>query len=286
MRYAILGPVEVTTGTQTVRLDRPQRRALLAVLLLHANTVVSIEQLIEALWGGAPPATARAQMHALVAAVRRTLREAGADDVITTRTGGYVITVADGACDLRVFENLTARARATADPDEAARLLREALTLWRGTALDGVSAAFVEAARAALEEQRLAAYEQIADLELARGRHAELVPELTGLVAANPLRERLVGQLMVALYRSGRQSEALQTARALRRRLAEDEGLDPGPALVELETAILRADRSPPPPTRGPPRRSRPPGAACRRRPRRRTSSRQTPRRSSAAVPN
>ena len=242
MRYAILGPVEVTAGTQTVKLERPQRRALLALLLLHANQVISIEQLIEALWGGTPPATARAQMHALVAAVRRTLREAGAEDAITTRAGGYMITVPDGACDVEVFKNRIARARAAADPDEAARLLRDALGLWRGLALDGVSAAYVDAARAALEEQRLAAHEQIADIELAQGRHAELVPELTGLVAAHPLRERLVGQLMVALYRSGRQSEALQTARALRRRLADEEGLDPGPALVELEMAILRAD--------------------------------------------
>jgi DNA-binding SARP family transcriptional activator len=244
VRYLILGPVGVQLGAGPVILERPQRRAVLAVLVLNANQVVSVEQLIEALWGGAPPATARAQLHALIAAVRRSLRETGGEDAINTRAGGYLLTLADEASDLRRFEVLVDRARGLTDPRDASRQLREALALWTGTPLDGVTAAFVESARASLIEKRLTVHEQLIEIELILGRHRDVVPELTALVAAHPLRERLVGQLMVALYRSGRQSEALQAGRALRRLLADAEGLDPGPELAALETAILRADPS------------------------------------------
>lgn len=230
------------TDAGPISLERPQRRAVLAVLVLNANQVVSVDRLIEAVWGGAPPATARAQLHALIAAVRRTLREAGAGDAIATRAGGYVLTVQDGQSDLREFETLVQQARTCAVPADAARLLRNALDQWTGTALDGISAEFVEPARARLAEGRLSAQEHLIDIELSLGRHHDLVAELTALTSAHPLRERLVGQLMVALYRSGRQSEALQAGRALRRRLADEEGLDPGPELAHLETAILRAD--------------------------------------------
>jgi DNA-binding SARP family transcriptional activator len=242
LRYVILGPISVHTDAGPISLERPQRRAVLAVLVLNANQVVSVDRLIEGLWGGAPPATARAQLQALIAAVRRTLRDAGAGDAIATRAGGYVLTVQDGQSDLREFETLMQRARTCVVPADAARFLRDALDLWTGTALDGISAEFVEPARARLAECRLSAHEQLIDIELSLGRHHDLVAELTALVSAHPLRERLVGQLMVALYRSGRQSEALQAGRGLRRRLAEEEGLDPGPRLAQLETAILRAD--------------------------------------------
>ncbi len=242
MRYTLLGPVEVTTPAGPVALERPQRRALLALLLLHANQFVGTDQIIQALWGGAPPATARAQLHALVAAIRKALDEGGVTGALVTRPGGYTLKVDDGDCDVQVFEDLLRRAQAGTVPGESIRLLREALGLWRGAPLEGIVGGYVEAARARLQEQRLGAHEKLADLELAAGRHAELVAPLTALVAANPLRERLVGQLMLALYRSGRQAEALQTARDLRRTLADEEGLDPGAEVLRLETAILRAD--------------------------------------------
>jgi DNA-binding SARP family transcriptional activator len=146
------------------------------------------------------------------------------------------------------FESLLLEAEACTTPTETVRMLRVALDLWRGAPLEGITAAYAEAARARLQEQRLGATERLTDLELAAGRHAELIAPLMAQVAAHPLRGRLVGRLMLALYRNGRQSDALQAARDLRRRLADEEGIDPGADLVRLETAILRADPALDPP--------------------------------------
>jgi DNA-binding SARP family transcriptional activator/Flp pilus assembly protein TadD len=245
MRYHILGPVEMIVDGSAVVIARPQRRAVLAFLLLHANRTVSTSRLVEALWAGAEPPTARAQIHTLMTALRRTIREATGSDPIASRPGGYTLVVEPGQCDLEEFTDLAERGRRAltdGQPGQAAEQLRQALSLWRGPALDGITAPFAEAASAMLEQQRLAAHEDLAEVELALGRHADLAPELAPLVDTNPLRERLTGQLMLALYRSGRPADALAVARKLRRLLADEQGLDPGRALTNLERAILRAD--------------------------------------------
>ena len=225
----------------------PRHRAVLAYLLLHARTVVSAERLTGAMWGEMPPNTARAQVQAAVAAIRRILRATGAVQVLATRSGGYVISPEPGQFDLEEFTSQVAAAQeqATAgDGQAAADQLRAALRLWRGQPLADVSADYVTGARARLEDRRLAAVERLADLELSRGRHEELVGELAAQVAACPLRERLVGQLMLALHRAGRQADALSAARAFRATLAEQQGLDPTRAFAALEQAVLRDDAS------------------------------------------
>ena len=171
------------------------------------------------------------------------LRKALGRDLILTQPPGYLIRVSDGELDLHRFERLVATAR-TEEPAQAARLLREGLALWRGAPLAELSDSFAPAERARLEEQRLAALEQRIQADLALGRHAELVPELEGLVREHPLRERLRGQLMLALYRCGRQADALEVYRSGRRLLDEELGLKPDDELQRLERAILNHDPS------------------------------------------
>ena len=234
MRWKILGPVEVSPD---VPLGRPLQRGALAYLVLNANAVVPAEQLVQALWGPAPPATATSQVYGYVSRLRRVL-PAGS---ITGGSAGYRL-VADGAeVDLARFTTLAGEAR-TAAPDAAAELYRSALELWRGPALAGASGDFVAPAAVRLEELRLLASEELADAELALGRHAALVARLQQLVLDNPLRERLVGQLMLALHGSGRQAEALRAYDRFRRDLADEHGLDPGASLRSLHEAIARAD--------------------------------------------
>ncbi|GIH16813.1 AfsR/SARP family transcriptional regulator [Rugosimonospora africana] len=242
MRLRILGPVEVWVNDSLVPVRRPRQRATLAYLLLHANRTVSTAMLIDALWGDAAPATARAQVQADISALRRTLADAGADRTIESRPAGYRAVVDPAHLDYLDFTGRVAEARESPDPDGGAAALRRALDLWQGPALADVDAAYVPAARVHLDEQRIAAYEQFAELELTLGRHFELATELAAVVAANPIRERLRGQLMLALHRSGRTADALAVARELRALLTEQQGLDPGPAIVDLERRILRAD--------------------------------------------
>ncbi|KAA2261604.1 tetratricopeptide repeat protein [Solihabitans fulvus] len=245
MYYAILGPVEAIADGAVVRIDRPQRRAVLAYLLLNANRPVPADRLADALWGPATPASARAQVHQAVSEIRRRLRVVGAEHRLATQSAGYCLAVDGTELDVSVFGERVARARAAfgaGDPDSAHGLVREALDLWRGQPLADVRAAYVDAARIRLEEQRLGAFEQLGDAGLALGLHDELVDELAPLVAANPLRERLVGHLVLALHRAGRQAEALIVARDFRARLADEQGLDPSRVFTELERAVLRAD--------------------------------------------
>jgi DNA-binding SARP family transcriptional activator len=218
---------------------------VLGFLLPHASRMVSFDMIAEGLWGGAPPATWREQVQADISALRKAFKAAGLADEIVTMSGGYLLRVEEGALDAQVFDARVAQARAAAANGElasAARHFQAAQRLWRGPAFAGLNSAFVESVRAGLDERRLNAYEQSADIELALGRHAYLVAELVPLVRAHPLRESLVSKLMMALYRSGRQADALQAARDLRKALAEQEGLDPGREFVELERAMLRAD--------------------------------------------
>jgi DNA-binding SARP family transcriptional activator len=250
MEFRILGPVEVWDGTKRLALAGSKPRALLAVLLLHANQVVSTDQLVDELWGEAPPPTARNLVQGYVSRLRQALHRSRAGSatppMLATRPSGYLLRVEPGELDLDCFEGLTADARrATADGDleRAAERWHAALALWRGPPLAGAaSMALQRTAVPRLEEARLVALEERLEVDLRLGRHAELVGELEALVAAHPDRERLRRQLMLALYRSGRRTEALAVYRSTRQFLVEELGVEPSRALQELERAILLAD--------------------------------------------
>jgi DNA-binding SARP family transcriptional activator len=246
LSYRLLGPVEVIANGRPVPIGRPRHRSVLAFLVLHANRLVSTERLVEAVWGGSEPTTARVQIQNDLSAIRRTLRGAVGCDPISTRSAGYLISCASGQVDADAFgQQVAAATRLTGvDPVGGAARLRDALSLWQGQALADVNASYADAFRCGLEEVRLRAWEQLFTIELGVGRHAETLAELTRLVNDHPLNEQIAGQLMLALYRSGRQTEALQVARRLRDTLAEQHGLDPGAALRNLEHAILRGDTS------------------------------------------
>jgi DNA-binding SARP family transcriptional activator len=240
LEFRILGPLEVVGEHGLVPLGGPKQRATLTILLLNANRVVSVDRLADDLYSGAAPVTAVTQVQRQISDLRKAL----GTTTIDTQAPGYVIRLAPEQLDLHRFERLTEGAGG-AEPRLAADLLREALALWRGEALADL--AFEPFARSAidrLEEIRLAALEQRLEAELALGRHAELTAELEQLVAEHPLRERLRGQLMLALYRSGRQAEALDVYRATREKLVEEFGLEPSAKLRELERAILAQDPS------------------------------------------
>ena len=244
MEFRILGPLEVWDEGAEVSLGGRKPRALLAVLLLHANEVVPADRLIEELWGDDSPEDAAAALRVNVSRLRKALPE----DMLTTRSPGYVIRVEPDALDLHRFERLVDEGRsllARGLAADASERLRDAQSLWRGPALaDFAYESFAQAAIARLEEIRLAAAELRIDADLALGRHDELTGELEALVAEHPLRERLRKYLMTALYRSGRQAEALDVYQDARRALVDELGIDPSPALQELERAILRQDPS------------------------------------------
>ena len=251
MQFLVLGPLEVTVDGRTVALPAAKHRALLAVLLAHANQVVSAGGLIDALWDGHPPASAAKTLQTYVSQLRRELEpDAAAGDWRTLRTveGGYRLYVGPDRLDASRFERLAADGRQALHRLEAASAaawLREGLALWRGPAYGELAdAPFARAEAARLEELRLAALEWRAEAELALGGHAELVGELEQLVGREPFREQLWGHLMLALYRSGRQTEALRAYRRLRGSLADQLGIDPGPELRRLEERILRQDAS------------------------------------------
>jgi DNA-binding SARP family transcriptional activator len=240
VEFRVLGPLEVLDDGRPLDLGAPRQRALFAFLLLHANEVVSTDRLAEALWPEKIPRTAAKAIQVYVSALRKALRSAR--DVLETRGPGYALRVAPGELDLHEFERLLARAR---DEDARARaaILREALALWRGAPLaDFEYESFVQAESARLGELRQLAVEGRAEAELELGGGSELIAELQVLVAARPLQERPRVLLMRALYRAGRQSEALDVYREGKRLLDEELGLDPGPELRELERAILRQD--------------------------------------------
>ena len=242
----MLGPIEARHDGAAVKVGGGRQLALLALLLTHAGEVVSRDRLLEELWRGAPPAGAGRSLDAYVSRLRRALREAGVRDLLETHAPGYLLRSEPAAA--RRFLALAAEghaALATGDAANAAERLRAALALWRGRAyLEVADEPWVRAEVERLEAWRLSALEDRIDADLALGQHAAVVPELEGLAAAHPGRERFVGQLMLALYRSGRQTEALETFRRARAALVEDLGLEPGPALRRLEAAVLRHDRA------------------------------------------
>ncbi|WP_213451444.1 AfsR/SARP family transcriptional regulator [Rhizomonospora bruguierae] len=244
--FRLLGPVQATGVTGPVGLGGPRAQAILAALLLDANRVVSVEQLVDASWGEHPPASARVQAQNRVSGLRRVLRAAQPDrDLIETAGSGYAIRIEPDQLDVHRFESGVARSDALLAQGcvaDASRELAEALAVWRGPALDGLDTPALRAAAQRLEEGRLRALEKRIQLDLDLGRHEELIGELSGLVADHPLRERVRALLMLALYRSGRRADALRAFRDYRQWLAQEQGLDPGGELRALEASILRAD--------------------------------------------
>jgi len=242
IEFRVLGPLEVARDGQALALGSTKQRALLAIFLLNPNELLTRERLIDALWAERAPPTAGHTLETYVHRLRKTL-QAGGDDVIVTRPGGYLLRLEPNVLDLHRFERLLAEGRAAAEasaPGRAAAKLREALSLWRGRPLADVEyepSAAEHVAR--LEELRLDALEERIEADLGSGGGGELVGELETLIAAHPLRERLRGQLMLALYRSGRQADALEVYREARQTLVHELGIEPGRALQELHQAIL-----------------------------------------------
>jgi DNA-binding SARP family transcriptional activator len=242
MEFGILGPLEIRDGPRAFQVTGGKQRALLALLLLNANRVVSSDRLIDALWNEEPPGSGATALQVLVSRLRVTLGPGGRH--LVTESPGYVLRIRRQQFDLHRFEDLVAQAE-EADPARAAAILGEALGLWRGPALAGLEyESFTRTAIERLEEIRLLAIERRVEADLALARHAELVPELELLVAEHPFRERLRGHLMLALYRSGRQAEALEAFKATRQVLVEELGIEPSSALHDLERAILRQDEA------------------------------------------
>jgi DNA-binding SARP family transcriptional activator len=243
MEFGILGPLEVRGDSGPVRVPGARERALLADLLVNAGRVVSADRLVEDLWGDHPPGNPANALQGRVSALRRALGPDGAA-LLATRPPGYLLAADPEQLDAARFQRLVTQAnQAAAGSAEAVRLLEEALGLWRGPALaEFADRPWAQTEAARLQELRLAAQEALVELRLAAGGHAELVRELEALVAAEPHRERSVGQLMLALYRSGRQADALEVYRRARAVLAEELGIDPAPELQRLHQAILVQD--------------------------------------------
>ena len=253
MEYRVLGPLEVRDGAESLPLAGAKQRALLALLLVHANHVLSRDRLIDELWGGEPPETAVQSLQVYVSRLRKLLPA----DALLTRPPGYLLEVAPDELDLQRFERLLDAGRealAQGESEEASRLLHDALALWRGPALaEFAFERFAQGEIGRLEDLRLAAVEERIEADLVLGRHADLIGELEALIVENPYRERLRGQLMLALYRSGRQAEALEAYQAARHALVDELGIEPGADLQRLEKAILTQDEAldtPPRPAR------------------------------------
>ncbi|MET7287892.1 BTAD domain-containing putative transcriptional regulator [Streptomyces sp. NPDC005573] len=242
VRFGVLGPVRAWQGGEPLRTGSPQQRALLAALLLREGRTATAAELIDALWGGEPPSQALAALRTYASRLRKVL----GPGVLVSESGGYAVRgLGDGALDLTSAQELTARAekaRGGGDLGRAREHLNGALALWDGETLAGIPGPYADTQRVRLEEWRLQLLESRLDMDLEQGCHAESVSELTALTAAHPLRERLRELLMLALYRSGRQAEALAVYADTRRLLAEELGVDPRPGLRELQEGILRAD--------------------------------------------
>jgi YVTN family beta-propeller protein len=245
MEYRILGPLEVVDQGRSLSLGGSRQRTLLALLLLHPNEVVSTDRLVDELWGEQPPESGSKAVQVLVSQLRKALQGSGGDGALVTQAPGYAIRVGAGELDRERFESLVEKAAAAESAEARAELLREALGIWRGPPLADLSYEdFAQPAIARLTEARVAALEDRIEADLALGRHSGLAGELEELVAQHPLRERLRGHLMLALYRSGRQADALAVYRDGRRTLVDELGVEPSPELRHLQKQILEHDRA------------------------------------------
>ncbi|MFI9584608.1 AfsR/SARP family transcriptional regulator [Streptomyces sp. NPDC052236] len=241
LRFSVLGPVRAWRGGETLISGSPQQRALLAALLLRTGRTATASELIDAIWGEDPPSQALAAVRTYASRLRKTL----GPDALVSESGGYALRVGSDALDLTVAQELATqaeKARAAGDRCQARLLINKSLGLWDGEPLANVPGPYAENQRARLEEWRLQLLETRLDLDLEVGCHADAVSELTALTAAYPLRERLRELLMLALYRSGRQAEALAVYADTRRLLADELGVDPRPELAKLQQRILQAD--------------------------------------------
>src|SRR5829696_6664229 len=261
MDFHILGPLEVLDEGRAIPLGGSRQRALLALLLLHANETLSMDRLIDELWGERAPPTAAKLVHVQISRLRKALTAGGGSDragsgTVVTREGGYELTLERGQLDAHRFEDLVAaggRELAAGHPDRAAAALEGALSLWRGAPLaDAAYERFAQREIARLDELRVTALEQLVDAQLALGRHADVVGRLQALIGEHPYRERLRAQLMLALYRCDRQADALQAYQDARRALVDELGIEPGERLRELERAVLAHDPALAPPRAAP----------------------------------
>src|SRR5690349_7410280 len=249
LRVGVLGPVAAWYGDRELPVGQPRPQAVLGILAMRANRVISRGELVDAVWGQDPPASAEGGIYTYVAGLRRVIEPnrslRGPGRVLVSSGAGYVLHLVPGQPDAVAFEQDLGRARQLRKAGDAAgavSALNSALSLWRGIAFAGVPGPFAETERIRLGELRSAAAEERADVLLEVGRHEEVVPDLTAMVADHPLRERMRGLLMVALYRCGRQAEALRVYAEGRRVLAEELGIDPGGDLSRIHQQVLTAD--------------------------------------------
>jgi len=242
MQFCILGSLEVRGPEGRIQITAPKQRAVLAALLLGANNEVPVGHLVRYVWDGRPPATAQTTLQSYIYRLRQILRPLP-DVRLGTNIDSYMLEVDEAETDLCAFRGHVQRARAAAagaDWAEAAAHLREALAVWRGASLAGVPGEAIRQEGRVVDGERIAAYEELFGIEIHLGNTRQIVPGLQKIAAAYPLHEAFHGQLMLALYASGRQAEALQSFAAIRRRLSEGLGIEPGAALQQLHRAILR----------------------------------------------
>jgi DNA-binding SARP family transcriptional activator len=246
--FLVLGPLEVRRGPRPMPVRGRRERAVLTMLLLADGGTITVERLVAAAWDGDPPPGAVKAIRNCVSALRHRLAVDGGPVIpIEATAAGYRLPAGTGRLDARDFRHRAGTARQLAgagDPARAAAGLRDALSLWRGPALDGTGGRLVQDCAARLDEERMTTLEDYFDLELALGRHRQVTGELLAIALQHPLREPFTGQLMLALYRSGRQAEALDAYLRLAKRLAEHLGIGPTPAITRLHEAILRHDPS------------------------------------------
>jgi DNA-binding SARP family transcriptional activator len=241
VRFRILGSLEVNSEGRRVSVTAPKQKAVLAALVLDVNNFISIDRLTGYVWGECPPIAYQTTLQAYVYRLRRTLGQIPGVELLGG-SAGYALEMDPAEIDLGFFRQKVGSARervVNQNLEEAVADLRVALSVWRGSALAGVPGELLQQEACFLEGERLTAHEELVSAELLLGNHRPVIPELFKLVAAHPFRETLVAQLMLALYRSGRQAEALQSYSVARGRLREELGIEPGAELQELQTAIL-----------------------------------------------
>jgi DNA-binding SARP family transcriptional activator/tetratricopeptide (TPR) repeat protein len=241
----ILGPLELIAGDRALKIGGPREHVVLAALATRVNRVTSFDWLMDAVWAQDPPHTARGQIQSSISALRKLFTDAGLPDAIETHPSGYLLKLSESDLDAERFTKLVATAHrliAERQTAEAAATLRAALNLWRGPAMDGVQSDSVRRAASVLDDARMTATEERVRLDLDLGKHEELIGELQTLIADHPWRERLYGSLMLALYRCGRQADALRVCRHARAILVEEMGIEPRQELRDLERAILNRD--------------------------------------------